>query len=371
MTAWSSVRDRVHAYRSELRFSLRATVAALLAFAITRILAFPLHGLWAVLTAVVVTQVSVGGSLRATLDYVIGTLLGAVYAAAIGVLIPHTTAIAQAGVLALAVAPLAFVAAINPSFRVAPFSAVLVLLIGGEFGESPILSALIRVAEVAVGGATAVAVSLLVLPDRAHTLGLETAAQILRRMAGVLPQLLAAFAQQLDPAEISRMQNDLGKSVTAFQGLAAEARRERMASLARQPDSAPLARTLLRLRHDLVLLGRAAAMPLPGVIARRLNPTLIHVGAEASQFLTGSAAALVQSRRPPPLEPVEAALKAFDAEVASLRSEGLTRPLSTGEVERLFALGFALEQLSQNFADLARCVDDYAQGGGGRRESGK
>ena len=29
-----------------------------------------------VLTAVVVTQVSVGGSLRATLDYVVGTLAG-------------------------------------------------------------------------------------------------------------------------------------------------------------------------------------------------------------------------------------------------------------------------------------------------------
>jgi uncharacterized membrane protein YgaE (UPF0421/DUF939 family) len=41
-----------------------------------------------VLTAVVVTQVSVGGSLRATLDYVVGTLAGAVYAAAVGVLAP-------------------------------------------------------------------------------------------------------------------------------------------------------------------------------------------------------------------------------------------------------------------------------------------
>jgi uncharacterized membrane protein YccC len=68
-----------------------------------------------VLTAVVVTQVSVGGSLRATLDYVVGTLAGAVYAAAVGVVVPHVTALGQAVALTLAVAPLALAAALRPS----------------------------------------------------------------------------------------------------------------------------------------------------------------------------------------------------------------------------------------------------------------
>ena len=98
-----------------------------------------------VLTAVVVTQVSVGGSLSATLDYVVGTLAGAVYAAAVGLLVPHVTALEQAVALTLAVAPLALAAALRPSFRVAPFSAVLVLLIGGVLGENPVMSAVVRV----------------------------------------------------------------------------------------------------------------------------------------------------------------------------------------------------------------------------------
>ena len=42
------------------------------------------------------TQVSVGGSLRATLDYVVGTLAGAICAAAVGLLVPHVTALGQA-----------------------------------------------------------------------------------------------------------------------------------------------------------------------------------------------------------------------------------------------------------------------------------
>jgi len=371
LAVWSRVRGQVRAYRAQLRFCVRVTVAGLSAFAIARSLAFPLHGLWAVLTAIVVTNVSVGASLRATIEYIVGTLGGAVYAAAIGLIIPHATATAQAVVLVLAVAPMALASAINPSFRVAPFSAVLVLLIGGELGENPIESAVIRVSEVALGGAVAVGVSVLVFPDRAHGLGLEAAARILERMAHLLPKLLAGFIRNLDTAEIRRLQDDLGGSVTAFQALAAEAKRERFVALTRHPDPAPLSRTLLRLRHDLVILGRAAVLSLPESFAQRLGPLLARVGAEASEFLRGSATALAQRRHPPPLEPAQASLTAHDAEVAALRSEGLTRTLSTIEVERLFALCFALEQLGQNFADLARCVDEYAkggrQGGGGGR----
>jgi uncharacterized membrane protein YccC len=73
------------------------TVAGLLVFAVAQVLTIPLHGLWVVLTAVVVTEMSAGGSLRATVEYIIGTFGGAVYAAIIGQLIPHTTAIAQLG----------------------------------------------------------------------------------------------------------------------------------------------------------------------------------------------------------------------------------------------------------------------------------
>src|SRR5262245_3604261 len=54
---------------------------------IAQLFAFPLHGLWVVLTATMVTQLSVGGSLRAGLEYVLGTLGGALYAGIVGVLI--------------------------------------------------------------------------------------------------------------------------------------------------------------------------------------------------------------------------------------------------------------------------------------------
>ena len=356
----SRLRDSVRALLPQLRFCLRATVSALVALAVSRSLNFPLHGLWMVLTAVVVSQVSVGASLRATIDYLVGTLAGAAYAAGVGVLVPHATALGQAVALTLAVAPLAFVAALIPSFRVAPFSAVLVLLIGGVLGESPIASAGVRVLEVALGGVVAAAVSMLVFPERAHKLGLEAASRILRDMANLLPAVLAAFTQSADLDGIRRRQDDLGRSVVAFDALAAEARRERMVSLRRDVDPAPLSRALLRLRHDFVILIRAAAPPLPVAVAERLAPPLARFGHAGSEFLRACADELFQGKPPPSLESLDAALHACDSAIAALRSEGLTRPLSTADVERLFALGFALEQFFHNAGDLGRRVAEYS-----------
>jgi hypothetical protein len=58
---------------------------------------------------------------------------------------------------------------------------------------------------------------------------------------------------------------------------------------------------------------------------------------------------------------VGSALSAYAAEVAALRSEGLTRNLSVEATERLFAVGFALDQMHRNFKDLERCVADWAR----------
>ena len=63
--AWSRVAAGVGRYRARLLFCLRVTTAAVMAFAVAGLFALPFHGLWAVLTAVVVIQMSLGASLRA------------------------------------------------------------------------------------------------------------------------------------------------------------------------------------------------------------------------------------------------------------------------------------------------------------------
>ena len=347
--------------KPHLRFCFRVTISAVLAFALAQFFRIPLHGLWAVLTAVVVTQMSVGGSLKATGDYIIGTIGGAVYASAVAALVPHPTAVTTAGVLALAIAPLAYAAALHPSFRVAPFTAVLVLMISSQLGEGPIELALYRLLEVALGGAVAMAVSLLVLPARAHALGLDAAARVLEYLARVLPLLVERFQTKINTFDNQLVQDEIGRTVKAFEEIAVEAQRERLINFVAEPDPTVLARTLLRLRHDLVIIGRAGNMPLPHRIGERLGPPLAQIGVTVSDFLSASVA-LISRRSSSSFSAVEAALAAYDAEIAAVREAGLTQSLSSSELERIFTLGFALQQLQRDLLDLAKSMQEWARG---------
>jgi hypothetical protein len=358
---WNRIRALAQIYKPRWRFCVRMTASGLVAFALAQTLHIPLNGLWVILTALVVTQMSAGGSVRATLEYIIGTVGGAACGGLIGATIPHATPLSEAGVMALAIAPLALLAAFNPNFRVAPFSAVLVILIAGQFGEGPVESAITRSSEVAMGGIIAVIVSLVVFPERAHQMRLKAAVRLLQQLARDLPQLMAGFTIALDPATNSRIQDEIGTAVARFQQITIEAQHELLITFAPQPDPGPLSRTMLRLRHDLVIIGRAGIKPLLEPLRSRLSAALMHVGAAASDFLDDSATALNERGAPPPLDGFEAALAAYTAEVEAVRSEGLTLPLTSNEVEPLFALGFALDALRQNFIDLRRCVQDYAR----------
>jgi len=174
-TVWQWLHAKIGDRRLHFRLCVRVTVAAIVAFLLAQFLTIPLAGLWAVLTAVIVTQMSLGGSLKATIEYFVGTLGGAVYAGAIATLVPHHSELSLLAVLALAVAPLALLAAVNPNFRVGPFTAVIVVLGTSATHTDPVGSAFYRVIEVALGGVTGLVVSFLVLPARGHVLMIETA----------------------------------------------------------------------------------------------------------------------------------------------------------------------------------------------------
>ena len=358
-TTWRWLRRLPRERGAELRLCLRMTTAAMLSLAVAHLLNLPI-ALWTVLTAVILTQMSVGRSLKATTDYLVGTLGGAIYAGAVGTLVPHDNEVALLAALALAVAPAALVVAINPRYSAATFTAVMVFFGPTITHTGPIASAAERVIEVAVGGFVGLFVSLVVFPARAHDLAIEAAAQMIDLMARFVPELFAGFTQELDRSALHAMQNRIGAAFGRLDAVAVEASHERMTRLAGEPDQAPLLRTLLRLRHDLVMIGRAAAVPLPVTFRSRLAPRVARISETAADYLRGCSGALLARQGPPSLEAIQAALDGYDAEFAAMRREGLTRDLSDDTVERIFALGFALEQLRRNFSDLGRCVAELA-----------
>src|SRR5260370_23492828 len=135
----------------------------------------------------------------------LGTVGGAIYGGAIAVLSPQCWEIVLLALLVLAVAPLAFIAAINPSLNAAIVTAVIVLLIPEMRHANPLDSVIDRVMEVTVGAVTGLLVSFLVLPSRAPSRIRANAARCLDLHPAGLSDLLAGLARGVDNDALHRV----------------------------------------------------------------------------------------------------------------------------------------------------------------------
>jgi uncharacterized membrane protein YccC len=352
--------DRVWSRKTQLGLAVRVTVAATGAYALATALHLLLP-LWAVLTSIIVTQMSVGRSLKATRDYVLGTIGGAIYGGAIAILIPYSTEAGLLGLLVLAVAPLAFVAAINPSLNAATVTAIIVLLVPTMHHSDPMASAIDRVSEVGVGAITGLLVSFLVLPSRAVRQIRASAATLLELIADAFTELLAGLTRGRDNDALHRIQDGIGTAMVGMNAIGAEAERERSVRLSSGPDTGPLLRTVLRLRHDVVMIGRATVVPLPAEVQMRLAAPLTEVSTVIARFLRSAAAALREGVGAPAIHPVHVALQHYAEAVAAVRHDGLIRGQPGDTAERFFAIGFSLEQMHQNLCDLDRVVGEWSE----------
>src|SRR5215467_2415112 len=233
-------------HRAELRLCVRVVTSGVLTLLVSQQLHLR-YALWAVLTAVMLTQLNVGRSLKATTDYLAGTLGGAIFAGIVGAVIPDHSEIALAVVLAIALVPAALIAAENARFGAAPFTAVLVTLAPVITHLGPIASAFERVVEVTVGCVVGLLVSLSVFPARAYDSTIDAAGSMLVLMAGALPQRSQKLTQSLDEAAISRILDEIDEAYARLRAMATEGAHERLARLKSTPDLAPLLRTLRRL----------------------------------------------------------------------------------------------------------------------------
>ena len=344
---------------SAAALAFRLTVAALLALWLAQRLNVGLP-LWSVLTSLVVTQISLGRSLKVTLDYFAATIGGALWGGFIAVFVPYSGESAPYLVLLFALAPLAFAAALYPRLSVGPTTAAIVVLVPQMMHSTPVESAMERVREVLIGGFSGLFVSFVLVPLSAFQHAREVAAQSLERMAKAASGLIAGLEYGLDAAEAHRLQDGIGRQLGELSSIAAEAERERPLRLAADPLTATLSRTLLRLRHDLVILGRAARSPIPAALKPSLDEPLKAIGKEMEDHFEACAAALMAKREAPSRANLDAALDAYAAEVESLRRAGRLRRLTGEALESLYAIRFGLEQARFNLVDLDRCINEWA-----------
>jgi dienelactone hydrolase len=354
--------ERIGAGGAELKLALRVTIAGVLAYAITRFFHMP-QGYWAVITAVVVMQASVGGSLKAAMERFSGTLAGALYGGVIAAFLPHGSALTLGFAIIVALFPLAVLAAVKPAFRVAPITSLIMLLPPTGQAIGPLASVVDRVLEITLGNIVGVLVAVFVLPARAHTLMTEAAAKVVSLNA----ELVSVFIDELTAGPTGRqtlqkIHPQIRSALKKAEAAAEEAARERRTHLTEAPDPEPLIRTLYRVRHDLVMIGRAASSPLPAPVLDRLRPSLMALHQAASALLLNLAEALRQRTRPPDSEAFRTALDAFTSGAEALRADALVRGLPGKAFGQIFALGFAFEQFQKNLSDLLARTDELASG---------
>ena len=356
MMMFDQAASRRYAKAGALAF--RLSIAALLALWLSQVFKVGLP-LWAVLTALIVTQISLGRSLKATLDYFAGTIGGVLWGASVAMTVPHTSESGLLLVLLLALGPLAFIGALYPRLSVGPITAAIVVLIPEMMHTSPVDSALERVEEVLLGGTAGLFISFVLLPSSAFQHTREVAAQALERMADAVPGLIEGFEHGLDETGAHQLQDGIGHKLSELASIAAEAERERPLRFSDDPLTGPLFRTLLRLRHDLVILGRVVQFPLPPQLKPWLQSPLVGAGHEISSYLRACASALL-SKGSAPVPALESAIARYTAQLAMLRKAGHLRNLPGDDVERLYATNFALDQIRLNLIDLEHRIADWS-----------
>jgi uncharacterized membrane protein YccC len=330
--------------------------AAALSYVIALTFGLP-QGYWAVITAILVVQSSIGGSLGLVVDRLVATILGAVAGLALLYLFGVDRAALVAS-LALAVLLLAFVAIRRPGLRLAPVTAAIILLSDNSVVE-PLVSALDRVGEIVLGSVVALATALLLWPSRAvHALAQQVAVTIGLIRDHLSLTIAGAAGPPRDDAAMLEINARLLKALVKGDALAVDARHELAGRLADHADPEALLRTLRRTWNTAVMAARAVRTTLPPSVAEPLRPSLDSVAAALRVFFDALAAAFAEDGPPPDLAPVETAIAGFADAIVELRRAALTRSLSSEELSRLFTFAFALDQLRQNLQDLVdRCQD--------------
>ena len=348
-------------HRAQLRLGLRITVAGLVSYVLC-----PLLGLTqtypAVLTAVIVMQASVGASLKAVMDRFVGSLGGALWAVGVLLALQHFHGFSTGAVLVVALVPLAILAAFKPAYRTAPTTAIILLLTTSSVG-GPFASAIQRMLGIGLGSVVALAVSLVILPARAHGTFAEAVGRAVSRMSPLALTLMKGLSEIGNPETILKLHDQLRQAIGQAEDVAEEVLREKAVYLASVPDPLPMCRALRRLRNDLAMIGRTTAEPFPPSIRKALFEVTAATGTAIAGFLDDSSQAIRQLQRAPSLEQCEKEIARFASALTELRRKGLMRDLPDETVGQIFGLAFSVEQLHQNLKDLIDRANDLAHSG--------
>jgi hypothetical protein len=368
------LRVRVTALREDWPDALRMVLATVLSAAVARSLGLP-ESYWAVLSALIVSRPSSGGSAKAGAARLIGTVVGS--AVAMAMIVARGWQIPEVALLAVAMVPLSLFVTAFEQYRTAPVAAIIILSSTTAIA-SPMHIALLRMLEITIGSLTSAIVAATVLPKRGHARPLRLGASIVARIGGMLERSFdpARDWAQLEAShdDVRRDLRDLGGLVRARAGTAKSAGAAKSTGVPRVYGR--MAKLLGRLQADTMFVGRvvggaetgadagawhlmrvaAAAPPGAGLVAEHASARqFAHSLHKLCRDLETCMLDFQSSQAP--LQDCGIELKAAMSAYAAGRPVGAERPVN--------ALEFLMDTLAKDLHDLVKLL----QGAQGAAES--
>lgn len=333
---------------SGLRFALRVVVAALATYAVARLLDLT-FGYWAIITAVIVMQGNIGGSLKAARERLIGTVLGALMGF-LATLVPVSPGYEWVR-LALALGASAYVVGLDARFRVAPVTAIITLIIP-QPGISAFAAALDRVTEILIGGVIGIVVALTVLPERAHRTLVKRIADLLRQLSRMLVIDMRGLHEPRDEVALGLLTEASRDQLDKSQVLVEESSGEHSAHVTGGTSPDALVRTARRVRTNLIMVARATREPWPNEVTAQIGAVFDRLGQVIASHLSAQADALETGAPVLPAENWEEMFQDFEDRMATFRADEANDALPTELMSRIFSLAFAMRQIKSDLADL-------------------
>jgi len=267
----------------EGRSAVRMLAAALGAYVATHVIHLP-GPYSAVITTLVVARPHSGGVLRASLERLTATILGAgiACAATFGRMI-HTPELLLIG---LTLAPLALIAAHNSAYRTAMIAAMIILSAPAATG-APLHVAVVRMLGVSLGAIIGALVSVTILPSRREVV-----------VAGAIAKLLEPLTGMLRTATRTSSADAIAQEKSEFR--IRQALRELGLLIRDRPDAAPtkglaaaMVKFIVQMHADLTFLKRELPtdQPMPAAVTSALEGF-----AQAFEDAAGKVAALARGR---------------------------------------------------------------------------
>ena len=334
------------------KHALKTAVAAVLATLIYEILHLP-QGYWAVVSAVIVMQANVGGSLKASWSRLIGTAIGALLGTVALAFLGSNAG--SLGITLILIVLLCGWLKIEESYRLAGVTATIVILAGTT---EPWQIGWHRFLDVSLGIGIALLVTVFLFPSYAKTQLQQNLIQVMQESQKLYQTLTTALTEGDYPKEtIAHSQTQVIKGLQKNYVLMQEHHHEIIREFEDDKILMALITDQERILEHLLAIDEAIRGTKIERFRCELFPQLCQMIDAIEQGLGDLIAALANQRKPIQLDELEAIRLDVKDELSLRRQAGIFREYSMDQVLSLFSFFYSLNELAKDILKIADRIE--------------